>query len=400
MLKFNYYSPTRIVFGAGTVNEIGTLIRDFKVKKVAVVFGGNSAKKSGLLDIVEDRLKSEGMDVILLGGVVPNPLLSKAKEMTKEAVKFGAEFVLAVGGGSVIDTAKFVAIGVASPDTDIEEFFFQRKKVEKSLPIGTVLTIAAAGSETSDSAVLTDDVTGTHIKKGITTDYNRCKFAIMDPELTYTLPKYQIGAGVADIFMHTSERYFTDILGNHLTDEMSEGLFRDIIKFGPIGVKSPTDYEAMSEIMWCGSVSHIGLTGLGAKGDTPRDGDWSCHQLGMAISALFDSTHGATLSAIWASWANYVKDANIQRFAEFTRKVYKTDEADDERAANKGIEKTVEFFESVGMPVNLHDLLNREVSEKDCEELAINCSYKKSRSIGSFKSLSYDDMYNIYMAAR
>ena len=400
MLKFNYYSPTRIVFGAGTVNEIGTLIRDFKVKKVAVVFGGNSAKKSGLLDIVEDRLKSEGIDVILLGGVVPNPLLSKAKEMTKEAVKFGAEFVLAVGGGSVIDTAKFVAIGVASPDTDIEEFFFQRKKVEKSLPIGTVLTIAAAGSETSDSAVLTDDVTGTHIKKGITTDYNRCKFAIMDPELTYTLPKYQIGAGVADIFMHTSERYFTDILGNHLTDEMAEGLFRDIIKFGPIGVKSPTDYEAMSEIMWCGSVSHIGLTGLGAKGDTPRDGDWSCHQLGMAISALFDSTHGATLSAIWASWANYVKDANIQRFAEFARKVYKTGEADDERAANKGIEKTVEFFESVGMPVNLHDLLNREVSEKDCKELAINCSYKKSRSIGSFKSLSYDDMYNIYMAAR
>lgn len=400
MLKFNYYSPTRIVFGAGTVNEIGTLIRDFKVKKVAVVFGGNSAKKSGLLDIVEDRLKSEGMDVILLGGVVPNPLLSKAKEMTKEAVKFGAEFVLAVGGGSVIDTAKFVAIGVANPDTDIEEFFFQRKKVEKSLPIGTVLTIAAAGSETSDSAVLTDDVTGTHIKKGITTNYNRCKFAIMDPELTYTLPKYQIGAGVADIFMHTSERYFTDILGNHLTDEMAEGLFRDIIKFGPIGVKSPTDYEAMSEIMWCGSVSHIGLTGLGAKGDTPRDGDWSCHQLGMAISALFDSTHGATLSAIWASWANYVKDANIQRFAEFARKVYKTDEADDEKCANKGIEKTVEFFESVGMPVNLHDLLNREVSEKDCEELAINCSYKKSRSIGSFKSLSYDDMYNIYMAAR
>ena len=400
MLKFNYYSPTRIVFGAGTVNEIGTLIREFKVRKVAIVFGGNSAKKSGLLDIVEDRLKSEGMDVILLGGVVPNPLLSKAKEMTKEAVKFGAEFVLAVGGGSVIDTAKFVAIGVASPDTDIEEFFFQRKKVEKSLPIGTVLTIAAAGSETSDSAVLTDDVTGTHIKKGITTDYNRCKFAIMDPELTYTLPKYQIGAGVADIFMHTSERYFTDILGNHLTDEMAEGLFRDIIKFGPIGVKSPTDYEAMSEIMWCGSVSHIGLTGLGAKGDTPRDGDWSCHQLGMAISALFDSTHGATLSAIWASWANYVKDANIQRFAEFARKVYGTDEADDEKCANKGIEKTVEFFESVGMPVNLHDLLNREVSEKDCEELAINCSYKKSRSIGSFKSLSYDDMYNIYMAAR
>ncbi|MBF1261545.1 MAG: iron-containing alcohol dehydrogenase, partial [Lachnoanaerobaculum sp.] len=308
MQKFNYYSPTRIVFGKGTREEVGNLIEGFGVKKVAVIYGGNSAKKSGLLDLVEEKIKSEGIDVLLLGGVVPNPLLSKAKEMTKEAVKFGAEFVLAVGGGSVIDTAKFVAIGVANQGTDIEEFFFQRKKVEKSLPSGSILTISAAGSETSDSVVLTDDVTGSCIKKGITTDFNRCKFAIMDPELTYTLPKYQIGAGVADIFMHTAERYFTNILGNHLTDEMAEGLFRDIIKFGVKAVKNPTDYEAMSEVMWCGSVSHIGLTGLGAKGDTPRDGDWSCHQLGMAISALFDSTHGATLSAIWASWANYVKD--------------------------------------------------------------------------------------------
>ena len=400
MQKFNYYSPTRIVFGKGAREEVGNLIEGFGAKKVAVIYGGNSAKKSGLLDLVEEKIKSEGIDVLLLGGVVPNPLLIKAKEMTKEAVKFGAEFVLAVGGGSVIDTAKFVAIGVANQGTDIEEFFFQRKKVEKSLPIGSILTISAAGSETSDSAVLTDDVTGSCIKKGITTDFNRCKFAIMDPELTYTLPKYQIGAGVADIFMHTAERYFTNILGNHLTDEMAEGLFRDIIKFGVKAVKNPTDYEAMSEVMWCGSVSHIGLTGLGAKGDTPRDGDWSCHQLGMAISALFDSTHGATLSAIWASWANYVKNENIERFANFARKVYGVVEADDKKAADTGIEKTVEFFKSVGMPVSLHELLNREVSEKDCEDLAINCSYKKSRSIGSFKSLDYNDMYNIYMAAR
>ena len=400
MQKFNYYSPTRIVFGKGTREEVGNLIEGFGAKKVAVIYGGNSAKKSGLIDLVEEKIKSEGIDVLLLGGVVPNPLLSKAKEMTKEAVKFGAEFVLAVGGGSVIDTAKFVAIGVANQGTDIEEFFFQRKKVEKSLPSGSILTISAAGSETSDSAVLTDDVTGSCIKKGITTDFNRCKFAIMDPELTYTLPKYQIGAGVADIFMHTAERYFTNILGNHLTDEMAEGLFRDIIKYGPVGVENPADYEAMSEIMWCGSVSHIGLTGLGAKGDTPRDGDWSCHQLGMAISALFDSTHGATLSAVWASWANYVKNENISRFASFARKVYGVAEIDDKKAADIGIERTVEFFKSVGMPVSLHELLNREVSEKDCEDLAVNCSYNKSRSIGSFKSLDYNDMYNIYMAAR
>lgn len=400
MQKFNYYSPTRIVFGKGTREEVGNLIEGFGSKKVAVIYGGNSAKKSGLLDLVEERLQAEGIEVLLLGGVVPNPLLSKAKEMVKKALEFGADFILAVGGGSVIDTAKFVAIGVANPDTDIEEFFFQRKKVEKSLPSGTILTISAAGSETSDSAVLTDDVTGSRIKKGINTDFNRCRFAIMDPELTYSLPKYQIGAGAADIFMHTSERYFTNILGNHLTDEMAEGLFRDIIKFGVKAVKNPTDYEAMSEVMWCGSVSHIGLTGLGSKGDTPRDGDWSCHQLGMAISSLHNSTHGATLSAIWASWANYVKEENIERFASFARKVYGVVEADDKKAADIGIEKTDEFFKSVGMPTNLHDLLGRELSDKDIEDLAINCSYNKSRSIGCFKVLEYQDMYNIYNNAR
>lgn len=400
MLKFNYYSPTKIVFGEGTRGEVGNIIKEYGAKKVAVIYGGNSAEKSGLLDLVSDKLKNEGIEVLLLGGVVPNPLLSKAKEMTVRACEFGVDFILAVGGGSVIDTAKFVAMGVASPEVDIEEFFFQRKKVEKSIPIGTILTIAAAGSETSDSAVLTDDVTGTHIKKGVTTDYNRCKFAIMDPELTYTLPKYQIGAGVADIFMHTSERYFTNILGNHLTDEMAEGLFRDIIKFGPIAIENPTDYEAMSEIMWCGSVSHIGLTGLGAKGDTARDGDWSCHQLGMAISSLYDSTHGATLSALWSAWAKYVKNENISRFANFARKVYGINETDDEKAADIGIEKTDAFFKSIGMPINLHDLLGREVSDKDIEDLSLNCSYNKSRSIGCFKVLDYQDMYNIYNMAR
>ena len=400
MQKFNYYSPTRIIFGKGEMNAVGKLTKELGVKKAAVIFGGKSAKSSGLLDLVGESLRKEGTEVLLLGGVVPNPLLSKAKEMVGEAIEFGADFILAVGGGSVIDTAKFVAHGVANLSTDIEEFFFQRKKVERSLPVAALLTISAAGSETSDSAVLTDDVTGSHIKKGITTDFNRCRFAIMDPELTYTLPKYQIGAGVADIFMHTSERYFTNILGNHLTDEMAEGLFRDIIKYGVIGVNNPTDYEAMSEIMWCGSVSHIGLTGLGAKGDTPRDGDWSCHQLGMAISALYDSTHGATLSAIWAAWANYVKYENIERFASFARKVFGINENDDEKCADMGIERTNDFFKAVGMPISLHELFNREVRDDEIESITINCSYNKSRSIGCFKVLNYEDMHKIYEMAR
>ena len=183
------------------------------------------------------------------------------------------------------------------------------------------LTMAAAGSEMSDSAVLTNLALGK--KSGIKVDFNRCKFAIMNPELTMTLPRYQIGAGAADIFMHTSERYFGEVVrGNHLTDEIAEGLFRDIIEYGPKGVQDPQDYEAMSEIMWCGSVSHVGLTGLGVKGEKPREGDWACHQLGMAISALYDSTHGATLTAVWAAWCRYVMGKDIARFAQFARKVY------------------------------------------------------------------------------
>ena len=297
MEKFVYYAPTEIVFGRDTENRTAELVKKYGGTRVFVIYGGHSAVKSGLIGRIEENLKEAGIPMLAMGGVVPNPLISTAREMVKAALDFGADFILGVGGGSVMDTAKGVAHAVASPEHDIWDFW-TGTKVEKSLPIGAVLTISAAGSETSNSAVLTNDLKVPPTKRGINNNFNRCKFAIMNPELTMTLPKYQIGAGAADIFMHTSERYFAAILGNHLTDEMAEGLFRDIILYGPKGVEDPQDYEAMSEIMWCGSVSHVGLTGIGAQGDTPREGDWACHQLGMAISALYDSTHGATLTAV------------------------------------------------------------------------------------------------------
>ena len=399
MQKFTYYAPTEIVFGPAAEDRTAELVKKYGGSRVLLIYGGKSAEKSGLLGRVKENLKAAGIEVLALGGVVPNPLLSTARKMAEEGKRFGADFVLAVGGGSVIDTAKAVAHAIAAPEHEIWDFW-TGTKVQASLPKGAILTISAAGSETSNSSVLTNDLLDAPTKRGINTDFNRCKFAIMNPELTMTLPLYQIGAGAADIFMHTSERYFAAILGNHLTDEIAEGLFRDIIKYGPRGVADPKDYEAMSEIMWCGSVSHVGLTGIGAQGDTPREGDWACHQLGMAISALYDSTHGATLTAVWAAWSRYVKEANVARFAQFARKVYGVTEADDEKAAEEGILRTNAFFRSLGMPLSLTELLGHEPTDEEIEKIAWECTFGRKRTIGAFKVLGYDDIVAIYKACR
>ena len=400
MQKFSYYSPTEICFGRGTESEVGKLVRKYGGSRVFVIYGSGSAVRSGLIGRVQSALDAEGLASEAMGGVVANPLVSTAQKMADAAVAFGADFILAVGGGSVIDTAKAVAHTVAAPENRVWDFWSRKASVVRSTPIGVVLTISAAGSETSDSAVLTNDAKVPPTKRGITTNLQRPKFAVMNPELTMTLPVYQIGAGAADIFMHTSERYFTNLLGNHLTDEIAEGLFRDIIRFGPVGVKDPQNYEAMSEIMWCGSVSHVGLTGLGAKGDTARDGDWSCHQLGMALSALYNSTHGATLAAVWGAWANYVKDANIDRFAQFARRVYGVTEADPRTAAEEGIRRTNAFFASLGMPLSLTELLGHTPDDAELEAITVECSYDRTRTIGSFKTLGFDDMLAIYRACR
>ena len=400
MQEFTYHAPTEIIFGRGAENKTGALVKKYGGSRVFVVYGGQSAVKSGLLNRIRENLEAEGLAVQTAGGVVPNPLVSTVRRMASEAAGFGADFVLAVGGGSVIDTAKAVAISVAGPENDLWDYWLKKAAVKKALPVAAVLTISAAGSETSNSSVLTNDEIETHTKRGLSTSFNRCRFAVMNPELTMTLPKWQIGAGCADIFMHTSERFFSPVRGNHLTDEIACGLIRDIIRFGPAGVDDPGDYEAMSEIMWCGSVSHVGLTGLGSKGDTSREGDWSCHQLGHAISALYDSTHGATLSAVWGSWAAYVCHEDMARFAEFARRVYGITETDDSKAAELGIERTEEFFRSLGMPVTLTELLGHWPSDKEIEALAEECSYGKTRTIGNFKQLGYDDMIRIYDAAR
>lgn len=391
MKSFMFYSPTKVIFGKDAELSTADEIKKMGGSRVMVVYGGKSAVKSGLLDRILQLLEKNGLQYITCGGVRPNPILSFARDGIKEAVRFGADFLLAVGGGSVIDTAKAIAIGAANPATDIWSFWTREAVVEKSIPVGAVLTISAAGSETSDSAVITNDENGS--KRGLSTDFNRPKFAVMNPELTYTLPKYHIICGIVDIMMHTLDRYFTITEENEITDEIAESVLRVVIKNGKIALKDPNNYQAMSEIMWCGSLSHNGLTGLGGPGD------FTTHQLGHELSAKYDVAHGASLSAVWGSWAKYCYLANPGRFAHLGEKVWGIEAGSIEDGALSAIDRTVAYFSSIGAPTNFTELGIGAQSDEVLQELAQRCVYYGKRKIGQFKALGYDDVYRIYSMA-
>lgn len=391
MHSFEQYMPTKIVFGKEAELKAGTLAKEWQAKKVMIVYGGGSVVRSGLLGRVEAVLKAEGIEVEELGGVKPNPRMSLAKEGVQKAIDSGADLVLAVGGGSCIDTAKAIAIAAAKPGTDLEEFWSGKVPIEKALPVGVVLTIAAAGSEMSDSAVLTNEETGK--KAGTHSDLVRPKFAMMNPELMYTLPKYQLTCGIVDIMMHTMERYFTPVDGNELTDEIAEGVLRTVIRNGLKAYKDQQNYDALSEIMWCGSISHNNMTGLG------RPKDFACHKLGHEIGGRFDEAHGATLSAVWGSWARYVYQIDIPRFARFGRKVWEIEEADDTKAALAAIEETEKFFERIEMPVCIGQMKTGVLGDDVLMQMADSATKGDTVELGSFKKLKKQDMYEIYKAA-
>ena len=392
MQSFQYYIKTDVVFGEGSVCRTAELVKKHGGSRVLVVYGGGSAKRSGLLDRVFALLDEALLPYDSIGGVQPNPRVELAREGVKRAVEFRADLILAVGGGSVIDTAKAIAHGAANPETDIWEFWKRRAVPTHSTPVGVILTIPASGSETSDSAVLTNEQECE--KRGLNTDLNRPAFAILDPKLAMTLPPRQVSCGVTDILMHTLDRYFTPADDNELTDALAEALLRVVIRNGPKVVENENDLHAMSEIMWCGSVSHNGLTGLGA----PRE--FTTHQLGHALSEKFDAIHGETLSAMWGSWARYVWETKPARFARFARNVWDVDDVDADEAAMLGIEATENFFRSLHMPVSLGELKDVGVqSEEGLQELALRCSYQKTRTIGSFRVLGYDEMLEIYRLA-
>lgn len=391
MKNFTLYTPTRIVFGKEVEKETGRLAKEQGASKVLIVYGGGSIIKSGLLKSVQKSLQKEGIAYTELAGVKPNPRMSLAREGVEKAISFGEDLILAVGGGSSIDTAKAIAIGAANEGIDLREFWSGKEAITKVLPVGAVLTIAAAGSEVSDSAVLTNEETGK--KGGVNTDLVRPRFAVMNPELTYTLPKYQLTCGIVDIFMHTIERYFTPEDGNELTDEIAEGLLRTLIRNGLKAVEQPKDYDALSEIMWCGSLSHNNLTGLG------RPKDFACHKLGHEIGGMFDEAHGATLSAVWGSWARYVYQLDIERFANYGKKVWNIELDKAEEAAIAAIEKTEEFFRALDMPVSIGELSIGVQPDEVLKKMAESATKGGTVKLGCFKRLDMQDMYEIYKIA-
>lgn len=392
MRDFTFCAPTEIIFGAHAEERAGEAVVKHGGSRVLLVYGGESAKKSGLLMRVEKSLMMAGLTVKTLGGVQPNPTLSFARKGVLLALTFQADFILAVGGGSVIDTAKAIAVGAANPHTDIWAYWTGKSAVQAALPVGSVLTISAAGSETSDSAVLTDD--SRKDKRGLNTPFNRPRFALMNPELTFTLSPKQLACGVTDILMHTLDRYFTPMQGNELTDALAEALMRTVIHYGPAAVQNPQDYQAQSEMMWAGSLSHNNLTGLGA------DKEFAVHQLGHELSGRFGVPHGESLSAVWGAWALYVYKEDPARFARYTSNVWRLALTTDiDSAARQGIDATIRFFTSLGMPTSLQQLLGRQLSSSELCELADKCSRGGTRTVSKFKPLAKEDLLRIYTAA-
>lgn len=391
MENFQYFTPTKVVFGKETEKQIGELIKEQGCRKVLVHYGSGSVKKSGLLDRIFSSLQDAGIHYISLGGVVPNPRLSLVYEGIELCKKESVDFILAVGGGSVIDSAKAIGYGMTN-EGDVWDFYARKRTASACLPLGVVLTIAAAGSEMSDSSVITKEEGW--IKRGYSSNYCRPRFAVMNPELTMTLPWYQTESGCVDIMMHTMERYLNQADNMEMTDGISEHLIRTVMKNARILLDHPDDYQARAEVMWAGSLSHNGLTGCGTDG-----GDWASHQLEHELGGMFDVAHGAGLSAVWGSWARYVMDARPERFARFAVNVmHVEDNGNPLETAEKGITAMEMFYRSIRMPVSLKEL-GIAPTEAKRRELARKCSFDGNRTIGCVKKLDQEDIYQIYTRA-
>lgn len=391
MFDFKYFTPTKVLFGKNTEDKVAGLIKEFGGTKVLIHYGGGSVVRSGLMDKVTKLLDDAGIKYVKLGGAVPNPRLSLVYEGIELAGKEKVDFLLAVGGGSAIDSAKAIGYGLAGGG-DVWDFYAGKRKAEGAVPLGVILTIAATGSEMSDSSVITNE--DGLIKKGYSSDYGRPKFAIMNPELTMTLPDYQTASGCTDIMMHTMERYFHNGGDMELTDSMAEALLRTVKKNALILKDDPKNYDARAEVMWAGSLSHNGLTGCGTDG-----GDWMSHKLEHEIGGLFDVAHGAGLAAIWGSWARYVYKDCLHRFKRFALNVMEVEnKGSDEEIALAGIEAMEDFYRSINMPTNLHEL-GIKPTDEDLITMAHKCALGVGGSKGSAKLLFEEDMLAIYRAS-
>lgn len=392
MINFEFYNPTKVIFGKGTENEVGKEIASRGYKKVLIHFGGTYLYENGVLDRVHKSLEECGIKYIDLDGVVPNPRMSLVKKGVELCKKEGVDFILAIGGGSPIDSSKAIAYGLAN-DFDLVDLYMGRVATNKIAPVGCISTIAATGSETSNSSVIT--IEEGMLKRSYNHDCSRPKFAIMDPELTYTLPAYQTSSGAADIMMHTMERYFTNTEHVELIDHIAEGLLVSVRDAALKVVKEPKNYDARADLMWAGSLSHNGLTGTG------RVSDFASHKMEHEMGGMFDVAHGAGLCAIWGSWARYVYKTNVARFAQFANKVFDVpmNLYDLEETALKGIEAWEDWCHKIGMPTSMKEL-GINPTDAQIEEMAEKCVATGNGHVGFFKTLYKDDVVKIYTMAK
>lgn len=387
MQDFDFQNGTKIIFGKDKEQTVGQESIVYG-KKLLLHYGGGSIKASGLYDKVIKSLQEQDIEIFELSGVKPNPRVSLVREGIKLCKEHNIDFILAVGGGSVIDSAKAIAAGVKY-DGDVWDFFDGKSQVEDCLPIGVILTIPAAGSETSNGTVITNEdgwykrATG-HITM-------RPKFAILNPVLSYTLPHYQTACGITDMMAHILERYFTNVQNVELTDRLCEATLKTIINNAHTVMEDPTNYEARAEIMWSGTIAHNDLLSTG------RMGDWASHDIEHELSGIYDIAHGAGLAIIFPAWMKYVYTHDINRFAQFANRVWdvEMDINDLEKTALAGIRKTEEFFRSIGMPVTLKEV---NIDEKHFEEMAKKGTEKGS--LGNFVKLYEADVYQIFNLAK
>jgi len=391
--NFDFLISTRLIFGKGTHKQIGELVKPYG-KKVLLHYGSSSIKKSGLYDEVINALKENGLEVFELGGVLPNPRVSLIREGIAICKKEKIDFILGVGGGSVIDSSKTIA-GAAYYEGDVWELVEDRtKQVPGGIPLGVILTIPAAGSETGGGAVITNEEK--QIKTSFGNAYTRAKFAIINPELFFTLPKNQIANGVADMMSHIFERYFTTTDNTELTDGLCETILRTIIHNGPVVYANPADYNAWCQLGFSANLAHNGLLGLG------RAQDWACHGMEHELSAIYDIAHGAGLAILTPNWMKYVYKENMGMFLQFAVKVMGVDGSfrDPEAVILEGIARLRALFNSLGLPSTLSEVGIDESKFELMAKKATGAQYGRERAIGGIKKLSWQDVVEIYRLSK
>lgn len=390
MNNFEYLVPTKVVFGRDTQQRVGELIRNAGGSTVLLHYGGESARKSGLLDQIRDVLKAEGLKTVELGGVVPNPVISKVYEGIELAGAQGVDFILAVGGGSVIDSAKGIAMGAADPDHDVWDFYSEKSEPAKAVPIGVVLTLAATGSETSKSSVISNNEGQ---KRPVNHNIIRPKFAVMNPELTFTLPPYQTACGIVDIMSHALERYMSKNPGGDVTGGMIEALLRAVVKNGRILMENPQNYDARGEVMWAGSLAHSDILGVG------RIADWASHRIEHEITRYTGIAHGAGLAVIMPALMRFVVETDKGHLAQLAEKVWDVPatSASEVDTARNGIDCMKDFFSFLGMPIRLSEA---GIDASLIPKIAGDVQRGASGEVGMYRILTRDDVVSILNIAR